>query len=247
MKKVTLVVAIVLFTVLVTAQFLGGDSSKTSVYYAPHADDEVLSLGGAILDDINKGHEVVVVLLSHGKASRSINEVNSKLVDQDITTLSIEDFGAARVEEFKKAVKRLGVLEENTFVYNLSDGGFRIDEVKKIMIEMNELYPKASHHTLTYKDPHSDHSKAGSALKKLLDEEKISTGRFYIPIQEFENMEYSGVKSVPAHLLNDYINSLEAYNLWDPDNGFYAIGQTSVKPYFIAAIEYRESRWHELE
>ncbi|WP_409252055.1 PIG-L family deacetylase [Bacillus sp. SCS-153A] len=232
-----------LFILLNACSFIEGEPN-TSVFYAPHADDEVLSLGPSILHQIDKGNEVAVVLLSHGEASQSFHAINEKLTTQGLSPLTREEFGKARVKEFRKAVKELGVKEENVFVYDLPDGQINKESVKEVMIEMNKKYPEARHHALSFNDPHSDHSASGEALLELTENNIIQSALFYLPIQEFENLTYNDHYKLPDNLHKDYVNSLESYYIWDPDSGFYSIGNISVESYFEKAHKYKESRWH---
>lgn len=218
---------------------------ETSVFYAPHADDEVLSLGPSILRQLDKGNKVAVVLLSHGEASQSLKTINERLIEKKEAPITEKEFGDSRVKEFKKSVTELEVKGENVYVYDLPDGEIKKEDVMSIILEMDKRYPSASHHTLTYKDPHRDHAASGLALKKLVEEGAIDSARYYIPIQEFKNMEYEDTYAVPENRMDEYENSLEAYRLWDPDKDFYSIGYYSVKSYFEKAEQYHQSRWHE--
>ncbi|WP_299093692.1 PIG-L family deacetylase [uncultured Metabacillus sp.] len=222
----------------------GCNEKQTAVFYSPHADDEVLSLGPSILEHRVRGDKIVVVLLSEGKASGAFEKVNQKLTDKGLPTISRDEFAAARVKEFKKSVKALGVADEDVHVYQLPDGDIQKDEVKEIMKELNVRYPSATHHALSYNDPHHDHAASGYALKEFLEEEQDISGTFYLPVQEYQNLEYEGIYKVPGKYHEDFAESLNAYSIWDPENGFYAIGHTSVKPYFNTAEKMKESRWH---
>ncbi|MGF3105050.1 PIG-L deacetylase family protein [Rossellomorea sp. DUT-2] len=241
--------AIYLTFILLLSVFLGGctlfeKEPDTSVFYAPHADDETLSLGPSILRQIDKGNEIAVVLLSHGEASQSIKKINENLREKNMPPISKEEFGNSRVKEFKKSVGELGVKSENVFVHDLPDGEINENDVMKIMEEMNERFPEARHHALTYNDPHKDHAASGSALKKLVEEGIIQSALYYLPVQEFENLDFDDTYPVPDELTEEYRKSLGAYRVWKPDEGFYRIGYTSVESYFVEAWKYRESRWH---
>jgi LmbE family N-acetylglucosaminyl deacetylase len=235
---------ILLLSLLLSACTLFEKEPDTSVFYAPHADDETLSLGPSILRQIDKGNEVTVVLLSHGEASQSINKVNENLREKNLPPISKEEFGDSRVKEFKKSVAELGVKSENVYVYDLPDGEIKEDDVIEIMKEMNERFPEARHHALTYNDPHKDHATSGKALKKLVEDGTIQSALYYLPVQEFENLDYDDTYPVPDDLSEEYTKSLDAYRIWKPGEGFYRIGYTSVKSYFVEAGKYGESRWH---
>lgn len=220
------------------------NEEKTSIFYSPHADDEVLSLGPSILYHKDKGHKIVVVLLSEGKASSAYEKLNDQLNEKELSTISRDEFANARVKEFKKSVEALGVKEEDIFIYQLPDGDIQKDSVKKIMKEMNERYPSVTNHVMSYRDPHQDHAATGVALKELMEEDSEFSGLFYIPVQEHKNIESEGSFKVPDHLIEDFENSLNAYRIWDPEDGYYSIGYSSVSPYFDLAEQGMMSKWH---
>lgn len=220
------------------------DTASSAVYYSPHADDEALSMGGSMLASIENGDEVAVVLLSKGKQSAARNHVNNRLEKEEKPALSLEEFGEARVKEFKKSAEALGIDPKNIFIYDLPDGNILKEDVSKIMEKMNKQFPNASHHAMSYKDPHRDHAASGQALKDLVEKGAVASGYFYLPIQEHQNIDFKDVFAVPDGLEEKYRESLSSYNIWDPDNGFYAIGYTSVDTYFHSAEEILESKWH---
>ncbi|MCA1065390.1 PIG-L family deacetylase [Rossellomorea sp. AcN35-11] len=241
--------AVYLPVIFLLSAFLSGctlfeKEPETSVFYAPHADDETLSLGPSILHQIDKGHEVAVVLLSHGEASQSINKINDNLTEESLPPITKEEFGNSRVKEFNKSVEELGVKPDNVYIYDLPDGAIKEEDIMDIMKEMNDHYPEARHHALSYRDPHRDHAASGEALKKLVEDGTIPSALYYLPVQEFENLDYDDTYSVPDEFSDEYEKSLDAYRIWEPDEGFYSIGYISVEPYFVKAEKYGESRWH---
>jgi LmbE family N-acetylglucosaminyl deacetylase len=232
------------FSALVLFILLYDKEPETSVFYSPHADDEILSLGPSILRQIDKGNEVAVVLLSHGEASNSFLETNNTLKEKGFPMITREEFGESRIKEFKMSVEALGVKAANIHVYDLPDGKFTKKEIMNVMTEMDEKYPDARHHSLSYRDPHHDHALSGEGLRQLVDERKIESALYYLPVQEFENIDYDGSYVVPKKLNDHFFDSLDAYNVWKPEDGFYSIGYTSVTSYFSAAKKFGESRWH---
>ncbi|MDO6657782.1 PIG-L family deacetylase [Anaerobacillus sp. 1_MG-2023] len=243
MRVIYLSLLLLFISPISACSVMEGDS-ETSVFYAPHADDEVLSLGPSILRQLDKGNTVAVVLLSHGEASQSLEGINKMLIENKETPITVEEFGDSRVMEFRRSAKELEIEVENVFVYDLPDGEIKKEDVTTIMLEMDNRYPSASHHTLSYEDPHRDHAAAGLALKELVEKGTIESALYYLPIQEFENLEYDEAYTVPKNRTDEYNNSLNAYRVWMPDKGFYSIGYHSVRSYFKKAETYKESRWH---
>lgn len=239
MKKLILLLTIIL---------AGCSATKTDqvdVFYSPHPDDEVLSLGPAIIHALSSSKDVHVVLLSKGKASKAINTVNERLEAEGHPTISIEEFGDAREEEFKTAVEALGVTASNVTILDLPDGKLNKDEITEIIVQKNKLSDKVVHHVMSDKDPHSDHSVIGQALHNLIDAEAVQKGKFYFPVQEHENFQFDNkIQLLSKHQQSRMMEALEAYEKWDPASGSYSIGKISVPDYFITAKNNMESRYH---
>jgi LmbE family N-acetylglucosaminyl deacetylase len=217
---------------------------ETVVFYSPHADDEVLSMGASIIKEVKKGNEVYVVLLSQGLASSAINKVNAKLESEGYQPIKVEEFGEARIEEFKNSVTSMGVPENHIIIKNLPDGEFTSELVKEVIQEMEKKYIGAKHHVMSDQDPHADHASTGIALRELTSEGITEQGYYHIPIQEFENLSYSKKVKMRFGSKKTYQKALNAYGIWKPEEGKYSIGLISVTDYFSSATSYMESRWH---
>lgn len=229
---------------LVGCQSVDESEYTTAIYYIPHADDETISMGPSILHNLAAGKEVVVVLLSKGRASKVINSVNKKLAKNNMEQLTPEEFGEARVREFRRAVAAMGVHPENVYVYDVEDGDFTLEKVVPIIQEFADIYPDSLHNAMSYKDRHSDHASSGKALRELKDNGTVSNALYHIPIQRHKKMFSSGSYTVPADLKENYLNALSVYGVWDPENGSYHIGLTSVAQRFEHAEKVMRSRWH---
>lgn len=245
MRKI-LILSFLLLNVLIlyACNSQNNEQFSTVVFYSPHADDEVLSMGASILKSIDEKKEIIVVLLSKGQASSAFSSVNKRLDEVNLPPISLEEFGEARVNEYKESLLQLGVKKDNIFVYNLPDGNFSSHEIEKIMAQFQEKFPNSQHHTMTYLDPHPDHAAAGQALKNLKDKGILNSAIYHLPIQEFENIEYQEEDRVSFFNRKKYKKALDSYGIWSPNEGFYSIGQNSVSNYFLIAEEVRSSRWH---
>lgn len=242
MKRIFIL--LLLSIALVGCQSVDESEYETAVYYIPHPDDETLSMGPSILHNLAADKEVVVVMLSRGRASKVINSVNKKLAAKGVKELTLEEFGEARVAEFRQAVDAMGVQSENVYVYDVEDGDFTPEDVRPIMEEFAGKYPNALHNAMSYKDPHNDHASTGKALRTLKDDGGVDYVLYHIPIQKHWKMLSWGSYAVPADLEANYLDALGDYGVWDPDNGAYHIGQTSVPKYFERAEDAMRSRWH---
>ena len=168
---------LILFFVLTGCSSTGGKAYSnendekeytTSIYYSPHADDEVLSMGPSILHNLELNKEVIVVLLSKGlAASNTFTLVNNKLEKEGYLAITLDEFGEARVVEFRNSVAALGVKNDNVYVYELEDGKFTSNDVAPIILEFEEKYSNALHNVMSYDDSHSDHAASGKALHSL--------------------------------------------------------------------------------
>ncbi|WP_187441971.1 PIG-L deacetylase family protein [Sutcliffiella horikoshii] len=239
MKKLILLLTIILAGCSATKY------DQVDVFYSPHPDDEVLSLGPAIIHALSSSKEVHIVLLSEGKASKGINTVNERLEAEGHPSISTEEFGEARVEEFKRAVEALGVAASNVTILDLPDGKLNKEAVREIIVQKDTMYDKVIYHVMSDKDPHSDHSVTGQALQNLIDEKIVQNGKYYFPVQEHENFPFDNkVQLLNQHQQVRMIEALESYEKWDPSSGNYSIGKISVPEYFITARNNMESRYH---
>lgn len=220
-------------------------SPITSIYYIPHPDDDILSFGPSIIQDIESGNEVNLVLLTQGRASRAIHAVNERLEAEGYLPLTVEQFGQARVQEFIHSMISIGVTEEQIHILDFPDGSLTMENVTSVIEQFQDSTREEVHHTFTDLDPHHDHSITGVALREYKKKAPIDV-RFYIPIQEHGQLEHlKAVELKTARSKKLLQQGLDAYGIWSPEKGFYAIGQSSVPEYFIRAREAQTSKWHD--
>ncbi|ART78074.1 hypothetical protein B4U37_19415 [Sutcliffiella horikoshii] len=244
-RKGPLMKKLILLLTIILAGCSATKNDQLEVFYSPHPDDEVLSLGPAIIHALSASKEVHVVLLSKGKASKAINTVNEQLELEGQPPISVDEFGDARATEFKTAVSALGVKASNVTILDLPDGKLNKDDISHIILHKDKLDDKVIHHVMSDKDPHSDHSVTGEALQDLIDEEIVHNGKFYFPVQEHENFPFDNkIKLINKDQKSRMKDALEAYEKWDPASGSYSIGKISVPDYFISAKNNMESRYH---
>ncbi|WP_417898868.1 PIG-L family deacetylase [Bacillus haimaensis] len=243
MKKIALTLCIAVF---LSACSGGEDSPKTDVFYSPHPDDEVLSLGASIIHSIEDNKEVVVVLLSHGRSSKAIYKVNSKLLAEKLPPISEVEFGNARVTEFKNSVRELGVKESNIHILDLPDGNIEKGKMMDVILDYEKKYEgDVTHHVMSDLDPHQDHAMTGKALRELEKTGKINDGFYYLPVQEHNKMKFDEIVKIETKNNEKYfLKALEAYEKWEPASNSYSIGKISVPEYFEQAKDWKESRYH---
>ena len=196
---------IILFSMLCAGIYLV-TKPQTHVYYIPHPDDEVLSFGADILNQVGKGHKVILVLLTMGEAVGSSE-------DRDI-------IAEARQREFESACQIMGV---QWSYKHLPDAGVEVDSVRRIIAAYDKRYINAYHKTYDYEhDYHPDHLAAGQALL----ESNVSNKTFFVaPWNRVE-----GLTEIRTKHIGTWRNALQAYCVIC--EGRYAIGYQSVNEYF---------------
>jgi len=162
-------------------------------FYAPHPDDEVLSMGLAILHHIAYGYDVHVVSVSRGE----ITPESIKLTEGSSTcgwhgwvhhparegyepALTPAQLGLARLAETRSAIGAMSTVTPvpgstlgNVFHIdaNLPTGfGYTdtgVADVKAYMQSVIDQNPNSLHHTMSPTDNHPDHAACGQALREL--------------------------------------------------------------------------------
>lgn len=245
-----------------------GNMEKKSIFYAPHADDELLQMGVAIREEIDNGHQVIVVLLTDGASSKSRRVLNGDIKcewhnafhnhqeDYRDGFLSKFKYSRARSTEFYHSCLALGVKKENIHLLGFADGGLNKDLVKEIIRYFIELYPAASHNTITYSEEienHNDHLAAGNALLDYYKQGEINDIRFFVKrycwsFLEKKDMRLSYMCLKAKKEQRKYLlNAIEAYKCWQPAAGKYACGYHSVADSFNAFEADMVNKYHRPE
>lgn len=229
------------------------------IFYAPHADDESLTMGIAILNHVYYGHNVHVVLMTNGEGSKVVNELNgsaycdwhSRYHDPagegfNKGTLTDQEFGEIRTEEFRRACRVMMLPDSNIHNFVYPDGGLTVENAKSIMRSFEDQFPGAAHKTISWRDNHPDHSNAGIALRELYDAGEVNDARFYLKRNQWET--YPGSKETFKEEYRAFIEAvIQSYKLYHPSKGFYGIGYHSVPTSFDALLANPESRFHRVD
>jgi LmbE family N-acetylglucosaminyl deacetylase len=204
------------------------------VFYIPHQDDEALTFGVSILNHIEKGYNVHIVLLTDGAASF----VRKKL------GMSKEDFTAARNKEFALSLKNMGVKPGNIEYMNYKDSELTVKNVECVIKKYEAKYPNARHKVFSWtdKDNH-DHSNSGIALKNLQKKNIVSDARYYV--RRGDNPK--GLRLINEYYSTEYKKPLLAVSASYKENsklGLRGIGHKSVKKSFVSFEKQPISRYH---
>ncbi|MCT8137650.1 PIG-L family deacetylase [Anaerobacillus sp. CMMVII] len=249
MKKIAIIAFLVVVGLIVFNISSSQESSKaTHIFYAPHPDDEVLTMGMAILQQMSEGHDVHIVLLTRGGASkRARREVNEKLEAEGRTPLTVEQFMDAREKEFHLALTKLNIDKENVHVFDYPDAALQATDVKEVMINFETKYPGAYHHGFTYYDPHKDHKATGEALRELKEDGLVENATFFVP--RYVELEHLGQLTTTEKELEQIVEeAFDAYAVWDPENGYYAVGRIfSVPQHFELMLTDHRNRFHGID
>ncbi|SHG06326.1 PIG-L deacetylase family protein [Ornithinibacillus halophilus] len=235
---------IVICCTVIIFSLLDTNSTAVHIYYSPHPDDETLSMGASIVEELDNGHDVQIVLLTQGAASSAINKINKDLEANGKDLLSVEDFVDARLAEFQLAVSKLGVPEENIHIFDYPDGGLELQNIKELMKEFEEMYKDAYHHAFSYHDPHPDHRTTGEALLDLEENGQVTHAKYFVP--RYVDLEHIGqLTSVNPEYTKVVQEALHAYGRWDTENGYYSVGFYSVPDAFNQMLQDTRNRFHD--
>ena len=217
-------------------------TSKTVLYFAPHQDDELLTMGIDIANSIKQGLDVHVILCINGSKSKVKNVLNNGKTcgfhkDSHVFDLSTNDFVSARDREFIESCHCLGVPLSNIHIYpkRQSDRELSVENAQNIILEYLPLFSKNLkvcsiwHNNGT--EQHIDHKNIGNAVYNLYKCRKIKEVRFFKePYCESETkfQKIQTTQDIEVKINNAIIS----YSKWEPENGRYAIGYHSVINHF---------------
>lgn len=224
-------------------------NKPVAIYFVPHADDEVLTYGVPIRNDIQAGKEVFAVLVSHGDSTGAIVPINKKLKKK----LTPRQIGQARITEFRSATTHLGIDDSHKVVYDLLITPKTRDkdrnQLTQIITHYAQQFPHAEFKGMSVKDQSPDHTLIGEVLADLKRKRIISKVQVYASVnlvhlcqsnircqnklKKLGKPEVIGKVSLAKKEDKANINkAINAYYVWDPKNNRYAIGKHSVPHQF---------------
>lgn len=226
-------------------------NSKTMLYFAPHQDDELLTLGIDISISITKGHDVHIILCTDGSKScvRKILNNQKSCAKHEGThnyDLSIEDFIIARDKEFLDSCYALGVIPSNIHILEnrYTDGTLTVANAESIIKTFLSDYGDdsivctiGSNNGSTQ---HSDHKALGKAAENLFAKGIIKELKLfiepYLSKKVLSNPRalpiYPTTQKAPVSIKKNIKNAISSYSCWNPTEQRYAIGYHSVTTEF---------------
>ncbi len=214
-------------------------ANREVIFYAPHPDDETLSMCVLIANHVLVGRKVHVVLLTDGRTSAALAAVNARLAAEGLAPLTLAQFGAARVREFRAACARLGVAAANVHVANIT-GLLTVANTTPVFRAYQARYPDAGHYTLTWTDPFGDHGSPGEALRRLHRTDPVAffDTRWVVYRIHWREKVVLALKpwwARPTPVIKArVVAAIAEYSVWKPAAGRYRIGFYSVVDQFLA-------------
>jgi LmbE family N-acetylglucosaminyl deacetylase len=205
------------------------------VAVSPHQDDEVLSMGAAILEAVAEGQVVAVLLVSRGEASivrtRASRLRTRQLPRQLGFVPSPHHFSALRDREFDGAVRAMGATPIiPPYEDRLPDGRATPEEVAGLFRAY--VAPGTAAATISAHDSHPDHRACGRAVQHLAAEGYVSQAAYFISPER--------LALIPQGIVVDRVGTgtpitrkhQRPYRARDVRRNWWGIGRLSVKKSF---------------
>ena len=227
-----------------------------SIFLVPHPDDETLGFGGTIRERVLAGDEVWIIVATHGEGSGvkrilsgqnycSIhttyhNPTTENYLDTEGNgpSLSVAEFGWARVREFYDSVTTLGVPTSHVQVYDYGDGLVSYIVATNLFASVvNQLGFWEKYYTVLGAQDYNYNVDHVNLAQALIDNQVIpSQNKKFYAVYEYRDSNHNNIQwfvDIGAYLATKRM-ALDKYKVWDPQNGRFMIGYHSVKDLFDA-------------
>jgi N-acetylmuramoyl-L-alanine amidase len=175
-------------------------SNRPILYFVPHQDDEILSMGVDIRNQLSRGRNIQVILVTDGENSEARDILNGQYDNESKDPskagrplkdtwhdtihdprlenfqhgyLSFEEFTNLRTNEFYRALETLGVSRDRIHIEGLHAGNINKASIEEIIKKYISTYPNADIKSLSWFDGHPTHSLIGQSIKDLQDNKII--------------------------------------------------------------------------
>lgn len=223
--------------------------ARPVVFFSPHPDDETIGMGGAIAEHVAAGRSVIVELLTRGEATPARDVLNDGASDDWHTglhnySLSTEELGDARVQEFLEAASALGV--HGVHISDFGDADLTAAEVTTRIAywtgrgdEGLSLAGTVGEQDLgNTGSPHADHIAVWQALSGVGHPDV----RGYLVFHHSSGAgSYTDAVTLETAACTAKQSAINAYKRWAPSNGRYAVAYHTTDDAFDGAetcIEY---------
>ncbi len=231
-------------------------SRKTFLYFIPHQDDELLSMGADICNNVLHHHNVHVILCTDGsKSSVRTALSNGKSCTHHKGThsydISTEEFIEARDSEFLDSCRAMGLPKAKIHITGRRgvDGELTVAQAESIIKFYLILYGRSAtvctfSHT-NGKNQHADHQTLGKAANNMLQRGVINELRLFVEPYHYDEIA-DNARMIPvaptfvravnrAH--NRISEAVACYSLWAPEKNRFAVGFHSVHKDFSLLLE----------
>lgn len=169
-------------------------SNRPILYFVPHEDDEILSFGVNIRNELSKGRDVHLVLMSSGDDSKSRDLING-IFDNESTSgeikgqkywcmwhqryhnpgqenymhghLTRKKYGIRRKEEFNRGSRTLGVPTNNIHANPIPSNLMSREKIRGHIRSYIRKYPNAEIRTMSWFDGQSFHALIGETIRDM--------------------------------------------------------------------------------
>lgn len=205
------------------------------VAISPHQDDEVLSMGAAILEAVAARLSVAVLLVSRGEGS-VVRTRTSRLRRRHLPRRlgfvpSPHHFAALRDSEFDGAVRAMGAIPIiPAYEERLPDGAASPEEVARLV--RANVAPGTAVMTLSVHDNHPDHQACGQAVQRLVADGYLSEAAYFISPERLDLVPDGVVLRRAGGGTPVRAKHQRPYRVRDPRRNWWGIGELSVKESF---------------
>lgn len=136
---------------------------KKILVLVPHPDDEVLGIGGLLINLANNNYSIIVIAVTNGEAAYK----------------NTNNLGIIRVQEQSNALKQLGVFPKNVFRLNIPDNEISLNKSKIFNRLKNWLTPSTHIFAPWIMDFHPDHKALGEIATNLAQQNKLPLSYYF--------------------------------------------------------------------